>query len=591
MLPSRGRRRSSTSTTLGSSISIAATTCYLILAFTFPVSHALSLSTPSSKSLVNQARIIRELRHHGHVVGGGLAEIESSPRYDSPQRQLIIGDRLSTAKPLTNSATLSASLFDDLANSLESAIARNNDESPSYEMSCAEEYDRFMAEDAALASMILENTRPGSLVDEIKQRKGADIVGVDDFDMEIRLQREAAYRRRIREQQRAKAVDEVEKNDALSSSLSRPSIKIMRRSKLVAAVPTKQRRYPKNSSETSTPSEKILPSPLLTREQEYALANTIQAGTRIHKLKADYESTHSQPLTKKAWAQLANMSSNELRKLISDYRTAKQELVSSNMGLVRAVVQSQYARKAYFRGVPMEELIQEGSLGLIRAAELFDPSKGLRFSTYATIWIKGVLSNTNSLDEVINLPNREKAIWNKIKQAMEDMVYESGDGETSSSSGSNKKGVKQSSEEVLATKLQMDVSLVQQHLRRMNSVSKVLSLDYQYTSTTRSGFADNNKQEGLQSSLQFGTDADLAERAQFKADILSGLLRNLTQREVTLMRLRYGLEDGVEYTIKECAAKMGINRETTRKLHHSCLKKLREASNMESLQEYLLTVA
>jgi len=326
----------------------------------------------------------------------------------------------------------------------------------------------------------------------------------------------------------------------------------------------------------------------LTREQEYALAHTIQAGTHVHKLKAEYESTHSEPLTKKAWAQLANMSSNELRKLVSDYRTAKQELVSSNMGLVRAVVSSQYARKAYYSGVPIDELIQEGSLGLIRAAELFDPAKGLRFSTYATIWIKGVLSNTNSLDEVINLPNREKAIWNKIKQAMDDMASEASGTDNKASSSS---GTKPSSEEILASKLNMDIAMVQQHLRRMNSVSKVLSLDYQYSSTTRSGFSENNKQEALQSSLQFGVDADLAERAQFKADILSGLVRNLTEREVTLMRLRYGLEDGTEYTVKECAAMMGINRETIRKLQHSCLKKLREASNMESLQEYLLTVA
>merc|ERR1739842_195160 len=101
----------------------------------------------------------------------------------------------------------------------------------------------------------------------------------------------------------------------------------------------------------------------------------------------------------------------------------------------------------------------------------------------------------------------------------------------------------------------------------------------------------NNQQDGLMASAQFGTDADLAERAQFKADVVAGLVRNLTEKEVTLMRLRYGLEDGNEYTIKECAARMGINRETARLLQHACLKKLREASNMESLQEYLLTVA
>ena len=168
-------------------------------------------------------------------------------------------------------------------------------------------------------------------------------------------------------------------------------------------------------------------STLLTREQEYALANTVQAGTHVHKLKAEYESTHSKPLSKREWAQLANMSPNELRKLISDYRTAKQALVSSNMGLVHAIVRS-YSRKARYRGVSMDELIQEGSLGLIRAAELFDPARGLRFSTYATIWIKGVLSNASSLEDVITLPNRERVLWNKIRKVKEDIALEGSGG-------------------------------------------------------------------------------------------------------------------------------------------------------------------
>ena len=137
----------------------------------------------------------------------------------------------------------------------------------------------------------------------------------------------------------------------------------------------------------------------------------------------------------------------------------------------------------------------------------------------------------------------------------------------------------------------MDKNAVEQHLRRMACVTNVLSLDYQYSSSTRSGHASGDRDEALRSCSQFGTDADLAERAQLKADVVSGLVKNLTERELTLMRLRYGLEDGTEYTLKECAARMGINKETARLLQHACLKKLREASNMESLQEYLLTVA
>jgi DNA-directed RNA polymerase sigma subunit (sigma70/sigma32) len=137
----------------------------------------------------------------------------------------------------------------------------------------------------------------------------------------------------------------------------------------------------------------------------------------------------------------------------------------------------------------------------------------------------------------------------------------------------------------------METSSVEGHLRRMACVTNVLSLDYRYASSTRSGHASGDREESLRNNLRFGTDADLAERAQLRADVVSGLVKNLTERELTLMRLRYGLEDGNEYTLKECSERMGINKETARLLQHACLKKLREASNMESLQEYLLTVA
>ena len=253
------------------------------------------------------------------------------------------------------------------------------------------------------------------------------------------------------------------------------------------------------------------------------------------------------------------------------------------MGLVHAVVK-QYSRKANYRGVPMEELVQEGSLGLIRAAELFDPAKGLRFSTYATIWIKGVLSNSNSLEDVISLPSRERVLHNKVRAAWQDMAVE--DGKAGSGDGKPPVG----SAKAIAQRLGMDPSLVEKHLRRMSCVKNVLSLDYQYASATRSG-DQANTQDALMNSAQMGDDADLAEQAHFKADLVASMVRNLSEKELTLMRLRYGLEDGTEYTVKECAAKMGINRETARLLQHKCLKKLREASNMESLQEYLLTVA
>ena len=549
-LKTRIRRRGSSLVVIPCLIFISSTSTN---AYSTITQNPLSFS-PSSKSLVDQARMIRELKNNSNS--------------DRPANT-----NTDESKPTFDNHALSAALFDDdYTNSLDVAIAnikRVNSSSNEYKptdnsaKSAAEEFDRFMEEDATVASIVHENTKPGSLVDEVQQSRGSDIV-----DMEVLLQREAADRRMRREQLKSKLAARVEVVDRKSLS-STPAIKVTRTTKLSSSTPSKQ----------TSPATK---QALLSKDQEYKLAYTIQEGTHLHKLKAEYESKHTKPLTKKSWAQLANMSPNELRKLISEYRSAKQELVSHNMGLVHAVVRN-YSGKANLRGVPLDELVQEGSLGLIRAAELFDPAKGLRFSTYATIWIKGVLSNSNLLDEVIQLPSREKVLRNKVRVAWEDMKLEDDRNSGKQPSASSAKEI--------AQRLNMKETVVKTHIQRMACASNVLSLDYQYTTSTRSG-SMNDKQESLRNSLSMGTDADLAEELQLKADVLSELVRNLSEKEVTLMRLRYGLgEDGQEHTVKECASIMGINRETARLLQHTCLKKLREASSMESLQEYLLTVA
>ncbi|KAL3770781.1 hypothetical protein ACHAW5_008391 [Stephanodiscus triporus] len=388
-------------------------------------------------------------------------------------------------------------------------------------------------------------------------RKGADV----DVDFAEILRREAADRRGGMEARRppmgegSASVVVVDANAPAG-----PHVEVVRRSKRPSpARGVIRRRTAKKSSGGDDDDDDdgggSLRS-LLTREREYALARTIRSGARLHNLRAEYESTSSSgvPISKREWAKLAGLTPNDLRKLISDYRMAKEELVSRNVGPVRAVVRSQYARRAEHRGVPIEELIQEGSLGLIRAAQLFDPSRGLRFSTYATIWIKGVLSNSNSLDEVISLPSREKAIHNKVRRAWEEMAIKTGDGDGAARGGGKRPSA--SSAEELAVRLGMDKSSVEEHLRRMACVTNVLSLDYRYSSSTRSGHSSGDMDEAL---LLARTPA--AERAQFRADVVSGLVKNLTERELTLMRLRYGLEDGTEHTVKECAARMGINKE------------------------------
>ena len=154
------------------------------------------------------------------------------------------------------------------------------------------------------------------------------------------------------------------------------------------------------------------------------LGKLIQKGVALHKAKLELEATLNRDVTRQEWTEHAGLTSpKELRRQVSDYRRAKQLLVTANMGLVHSVVKQQLHASGTKMGITYEELVQEGSLGLLRAAELFDPSRGLRFSTYATIWIKGTLSNSH-VKEPIKLPEREKTKWNKIRKAHEELVAE-----------------------------------------------------------------------------------------------------------------------------------------------------------------------
>jgi RNA polymerase primary sigma factor len=333
-------------------------------------------------------------------------------------------------------------------------------------------------------------------------------------------------------------------------------------------------------------------------EEEIELAKMIQRGVWLHKLKTDMETEKGSSISKNEWATLANLdSTTQLRREVATYRRAKQLLVSANMGLVNAVVKKQYYNVQKRDALSYEELIQEGSLGLIRAAELFDPSRGIRFSTYATIWIKGSLSHSHILDGSITLPAREKTKWNKIVKAHEDIIKEKGglytDGTTNNNN--NNEGISGVSVQDIANRLDMNVEEVITIQSKMNSAKKVLSLDYEYQAQTRGGGNEGGRggqQLLMDMDKNFQADADLAERTQLQADIIAAMVRNLSPREARLIRLRYGLTtDGRTHTVQECADAMGVSQTRASQLAAKCLKKLREAAEADSLEEYLLTIA
>jgi RNA polymerase primary sigma factor len=333
-----------------------------------------------------------------------------------------------------------------------------------------------------------------------------------------------------------------------------------------------------------------LSQPSITRvshDEEIQLAKIIQRGSELNNIKTNFEKENGgREITRQEWAELAKVESpKELRRIVSDYRKAKNKLVMANMGLVHAVVRTkmkEFGRGSVsYEGISYEEMVQEGSLGLLRAAELFDPSRGLRFSTYATIWIKGVLGNS-SLSEAITLPLREKNKWKKIQQAIEDISAEK-------AVDKNGVGYKPSEEEI-GSRCGMEASEVKTVMTKMKHAKNVLSLDYQYDSRSRSG-VETEKFDALSNDKNMMDDDDLVERLQLRADVVAALTRNLDAREARLMRLRYGLNDGKTRSINDCAGAMGISKARAQQLAAGCLKKLREADDAESLQEYLLSVA
>lgn len=319
------------------------------------------------------------------------------------------------------------------------------------------------------------------------------------------------------------------------------------------------------------PVQKLRENLRVTHEEELELAAIIQQGAKVNLKKAEMEKHLGRKVSKAEWAKSVGLPSPELRRLISNYRSAKNKLVMANMGLVHAVVKGNRFQGGLRNAASYEELVQEGSLGLLRAAELFDPTRGLRFSTYATIWIKGVLGNTKVHEQVIT-PARVRTKVNKISSAVNEL-NELNDNVT---------------DEAIAGRTGMTTDEVKDTRERVHKTRNLLSLDYTYTTSTGKG---DTRESTLYGDSALVDDYNSVETVALQADVLSTMTRNLKSREVELIRYRYGFVDGNSYTLQQCADKMGLSFSRAQQLSSSCLKKLRKAEEAESLQEYLLTIA
>jgi RNA polymerase primary sigma factor len=283
---------------------------------------------------------------------------------------------------------------------------------------------------------------------------------------------------------------------------------------------------------------------LLTAEQEVNLAKRIEAGLFAeHKLDSEPD--------------LPEQYRRELELVAEDGRRAKAHMLEANLRLVVSV-----AKKYSDRGLSLLDVVQEGNLGLIRAVEKFDYTKGYKFSTYAMWWIRQAIQRGFADSaRTIRLPVHVLEMLSKLSRVERDMHQRLGREPTS---------------EELAVELDRTPDQIEELLRTSR---QPISLDSTIGEDGETSIGD----------LIEDTDApeasELVDR-QLMADQLRHALDALTPREATIMAMRFGLYDGNPHTLDEIGRALGLTRERIRQLEKQSLSKLRHPSRAQPLLDY-----
>jgi len=296
---------------------------------------------------------------------------------------------------------------------------------------------------------------------------------------------------------------------------------------------------------------------LLRPDEEIELARKIADLLQLEELASQFEADHGHHPDTKEWAALVEMPTIKFRRRLMLGRRAKEKMVQSNLRLVVSI-----AKKYMNRGLSFQDLIQEGSLGLIRAAEKFDHEKGYKFSTYATWWIRQAITRAIAdQSRTIRLPVHLYETISRIKKTTKTLSQEFG---------------RKPTEEEIAESMEMTIE-------KLRFIAKSAQLPISLE-TPIGKEEDSRLGDFIEADIE-NPEQDVAKN--LLREDLEGVLATLSPRERDVLRLRYGLDDGRMKTLEEIGQIFDVTRERIRQIEAKALRKLRHPNRNSVLKEYI----